>query len=173
MRKVDMAAYNDRRRTVDRRALQWYMALGTLPPAATHANLHACAHLFASDRNSLFPVPAFVGVANNYSAMASLSHAVVFHCEGADLAMVERDGAPRWFCQEFRVERVAHGRAFVTSRIWREDGLHVASQNQDGLVRMRPGNENLLDDALAGGLRKKGLMTAKEIFGYPVKKEKL
>ena len=172
MRKVDMAAWNGARPPLAKRQLHWYRALGALPPAAD-PNLHACAHLFASDRNSLFPVPNFLGVGDGYSAIATLSHAVVFHGEGDDLAMTEPDGTARWFCQEFRVERVGHGRALVTSRIWREDGLHVASQSQDGLLRMGPVAESASGGVPASGLPKKKPMTAKDIFGYPTKKEKL
>jgi len=173
MRKVDMAAYNAARPPVDKRQLHWYSVLGAMPAAADEPNLHACAHLFASDRNSLFPVPGFLGVGDNYSAIATLSHTVIFHSEGDELAMTVGDGSVWWFCLEFQIERVGHGRAFVTSKIWREDGLHIASQNQDGLLRMRPAIENLLGDVLTNGLLKKKLMTAKDIFGYPTKKEKL
>ena len=56
MRKVDMAAYNDPRGTLDRRQLQYYRVLGDMPSVAEDPNLHAAAHLYASDRNGLFPV---------------------------------------------------------------------------------------------------------------------
>ena len=56
MRKVDMAAYNDARETLDKRQLQYYRVLGAMPSVAEDPNLHAAAHLYASDRNGLFPV---------------------------------------------------------------------------------------------------------------------
>lgn len=173
MRKVDMAAYNSTRSVVDKRQLQWYSVLGDMPSISEQPNLHACAHLYASDRNSLVLVPNVVEVGNDYSAIASLSHTVVFHSEASDLAMTDADGRPRWFCQEFQVDRVSYGRGYVTSRIWREDGVHVASQSQDGLIRMRGSNERLMGDALTNNLNKKGLMTAREIFGIPGMKVKL
>jgi acyl-CoA thioesterase II len=171
MRKVDMTAYNSGRSVVDKRQLQWYSVFGAMP--SDQPNLHACAHLYASDRNSLKVIPNFVEVGNDYSAIASLSHTVVFHSEAGELAMVDPDGKKRWFCQEFQVDRVSHGRGFVTSRIWREDGVHVASQSQDGLIRMKGSNERLMGDALTNSLNKKGLMTAREIFGIPGKRGKL
>ena len=56
VRKVDMAAYNDPRETLDKRQLQYYRVLGAMPSVAEDPNLHAAAHLYASDRNGLFPV---------------------------------------------------------------------------------------------------------------------
>lgn len=56
MRKVDMTAYNRPRETLDRRQLQYYKVIGDMPPIEEDPNLHAIAHLYASDRNGLFPV---------------------------------------------------------------------------------------------------------------------
>jgi hypothetical protein len=56
MRKVDMAGYNGTRETLDKRQLQYYRVLGPMPPVDEDPNLHAAAHLYASDRNGLFPV---------------------------------------------------------------------------------------------------------------------
>jgi hypothetical protein len=56
MRKVDMAAYNDARETLDKRQLQYYRILGDMPSVGDDPNMHATAHLYASDRNGLFPV---------------------------------------------------------------------------------------------------------------------
>jgi hypothetical protein len=56
MRKVDMAAYNEPRETLDRRQLQYYRILGVMPSVEEDPNMHAAAHLYASDRNGLFPV---------------------------------------------------------------------------------------------------------------------
>lgn len=55
-RKVDMDAYNNGRETLDKRHLQYYQVIGDMPKTVNDANLHACAHLYASDRNGLFPV---------------------------------------------------------------------------------------------------------------------
>jgi hypothetical protein len=51
-----MAAYNDPRKTLDRRQLQYYRVRGQMPSVLEDPNLHAAAHLYASDRNGLFAV---------------------------------------------------------------------------------------------------------------------
>ena len=43
----------------------------------------------------------------------------------------------RWFCQEAWTGGSRHGRGVHESRMWREDGLHVASSIQDGMVRLK------------------------------------
>lgn len=46
-------------------------------------------------------------------------------------------GKPRWFCQEAWTGGAQNGRGLHESRMWREDGLHVASTIQDGMVRLK------------------------------------
>ncbi|KAF4313069.1 Acyl-CoA thioesterase [Botryosphaeria dothidea] len=144
LRKVDMQAYNAPRKPLDRRQLQFYTTIGGMPPVAQAANLHACAHLYASDRNGLFVIPNYLGAGNNYTAMATLSHSVVFHVSVSGLEMAEKDGkeARIWYCQETRMSRVSGGRGMLESRIWNEKGVHIASTYQDGLVTLgdRPGS---------------------------------
>jgi hypothetical protein len=41
---------------LDKRQLQYYRVLGEMPVVEADPNLHAAAHLYASDRNGLFPV---------------------------------------------------------------------------------------------------------------------
>jgi len=136
MRKVDMTAYNSPRPTLERRQLQYYKIIGAMPPITEDANLHACAHLYASDRNGLFPIPNFLDLGNDYIAIASLNHTVIFHVEADGLRMTEDDGSTHWFVQEAAIDKIAHGRALAASRLWREDGMHVASCFQDGMLRM-------------------------------------
>lgn len=139
-----MQAYNAPRKPLDRRQLQFYTTIGGMPPVAQAANLHACAHLYASDRNGLFVIPNYLGAGNNYTAMATLSHSVVFHVSVSGLEMAEKDGkeARIWYCQETRMSRVSGGRGMLESRIWNEKGVHIASMYQDGLVTLgdRPGS---------------------------------
>ncbi|KAF2660974.1 acyl-CoA thioesteras-like protein [Lophiostoma macrostomum CBS 122681] len=101
IRKVDMKNYNDSRRPIDKRQLLFYSLRGSLPlPTAPYppptegtlkltreANLHACAHLYASDRNSLFIIPNHLERGRDYTRMASLSHTVIFHVGIRDLVM--------------------------------------------------------------------------------------
>jgi hypothetical protein len=41
-----------------------------------------------------------------------------------------------WFCHEIAIDKIAHGRALAVGKLWRTDGLHVASCFQDGMLRM-------------------------------------
>jgi len=145
MRKVDMTAYNKLRETVDRRQLQYYRTMGIMPPIANDANLHACAHLYASDRNGLFPIPNFLELGNDYLAIASLNHTVIFHVEAEGLRMTEDDGKTHWFVNEEAIDKIAHGRALAVMKLWREDGLHVATCFQDGMLRMPSPGQSLGD----------------------------
>jgi hypothetical protein len=164
IRKADMARYNAKRTPLDRRQLLFYTLRGSLPlPTAPYppptastgkciltreANMHACAHLYASDRNSLFIVPNHLDRPRGYSRMASLSHTVIFHVGIKDLTMSaeprinhpkadptlwEDQALPlcnlegcengdkdgrKWFVQEAHVTRATGGRALHTSRMW-------------------------------------------------------
>lgn len=167
LRKADMSKYNQGRIPIDRRQLIFYTLRGALPlPTAPYpsvsplvgktsltreANMHACAHLYASDRNSLFIVPNHLDRARDYTRMASLSHSVIFHVGIKDLIMLAEprvnhpntdptlweDGSlplcnlegydkgdsdgRKWFVQEAWMTRATGGRALHTSRMWDYD----------------------------------------------------
>ncbi|KAF2010097.1 acyl-CoA thioesteras-like protein [Aaosphaeria arxii CBS 175.79] len=101
LRKVDMKKYNENKAAIDRRQLILYTLRGALPlPTAPYpptlsanltvtreANLHACAHLYASDRNSLFIIPNHLKRSREWTRMASLSHTVIFHVGIRDLVL--------------------------------------------------------------------------------------
>lgn len=129
MRRVDMSSFNASKSPTDYRQLSYYSTIGTIPP--TEYNLHACAHLYASDRNSLFLISNAVGFGDEVGTMGSLSHSVVFHVSSKDLVLRNRE----WLCQEAWTPRSEGGRGLHESRIWDERGMHVASTWQDGLVR--------------------------------------
>jgi acyl-CoA thioesterase len=79
-------------------------------------------------------------------AIASLSHTVIFHVEALGLRMVKEDGGKPWFVVETAIDKIAHGRALGSHRLWREDGLHVASCFQDGLLRMPAHGQRIGED---------------------------
>jgi hypothetical protein len=64
MRKVDMAKYSEKKSTLDMIQLQYYRAIGPVTPVKDDAALHAAGHLYASDRNGLFPV-SFINIFSN------------------------------------------------------------------------------------------------------------
>ena len=79
-----------------------------------------------------------LGIGDNYSQIASLSHIVIFHADTTELDMIDPStGEARWFCQEAWAGGSRHGRGLHQSRMWREDGLQIASTMQDGMVRLR------------------------------------
>jgi hypothetical protein len=174
LRKVNMSAYNDPLPPIDRRQLIFYSVRGSLPsPSAPSpsknkaptlsrdANLHAVAHLYASDRNSLFIIPNHLGIGDKFTRMASLSHTVIFHVEADKLfapnepvdkppnaaptemdkdLSIERPRERKWFVQESWTTRATGGRGLHTSRLWDPDtGLHLATTIQDGLIRFSSG----------------------------------
>lgn len=83
LRKADMTKYNEKRTALNRRQLTFYTPRGSLPlPTAPYppradstgklsltreANMHACGHLYASDRNSLFIVPNHLDLPRDYT----------------------------------------------------------------------------------------------------------
>lgn len=144
-----MDAYNTDLPALHRRSLIYYSAIGSMPSITSNPNLHACAHLYASDINSLFMVAAHTGLEHNYSQMASLSQTFVFHGQ----AQVFELAVGGWYVQEVGTDRLGDGRATHWSRIWSEDGGHVASTVQDGLLRLRFEVEEEVERA-KDGLRK-------------------
>lgn len=141
MTRVDMSAYNDPREPLDHRQLFFYRPIGEL---SSDLNLHMCAHLYASDRNSLYIVAAHLGVGGSFSQMGSLAHTVIFHAPLKDLRLEgnklsdSSQGNPQgnWFCKEDRTDRASVGRANFHSRVFSPDGVHVMSIVQDGMVRI-------------------------------------
>lgn len=49
-----MDSYNKDKPGTERRSLKYYSVLGTMPSVGEDPNMHIAAHLYASDRNSLF-----------------------------------------------------------------------------------------------------------------------
>lgn len=113
------------------RQLQYYTAIGAMPD---NLNLHACAHLYASDRNSLFLIANAHDIGDRFTGMGSVSHSVVFHVDSEGLRFSNGD-EKTWFCQEAWTERSGGGRGLHSSKIWDRSGRHVASTWQDGMVR--------------------------------------
>jgi acyl-CoA thioesterase len=138
--KVDMAKYNNQLPLIDRRQLQYYSAVGPMPSLEEDPNLHACVHLYASDRNSLFGSANLLGIGDGYSHMASLAHTVILHGNPEDLSCSSGDATDnKWFCQEAWAPRNGNGRVLHESRMWDEDGKHIATIVQDGLLRLGAG----------------------------------
>ncbi|KAF7185242.1 Acyl-coenzyme A thioesterase 8 [Pseudocercospora fuligena] len=143
-RKVDMSAYNRDLHPLDRRQLIFYRTIGTLP--SDDPNMHLCAHIFATDRNSLYIVANHFELGDYFTAMSSLAHTVTIHSPMEELrfgkggkrtgtVLDDRDGKGRWFCMEVNGDRIGYGRALYHGRFWSSDGTHIMTAMQDGLIR--------------------------------------
>ncbi|KAJ9602951.1 hypothetical protein H2200_012731 [Cladophialophora chaetospira] len=149
-RKVDMTKYNgnpepgggrDGERTARYRQLLFYRLVqdddaAEREQAAGDLNLHAAAHLYASDRNSLFLIQRALGYEIVRTAMASLSHTVIFHGLAEHLSMVDEAGRSKWFVQEAWTSNGGDNRGTHNSSLWDYDtGRVIATTLQDGLLR--------------------------------------
>lgn len=151
-RKVDMAEYNRDRHPLDRRQLILYRTIGNMPD---DPNMHLCAHLYASDRNSLYIVANHFELGDYFSSMSSLAHTVIFHSPlesyrfgGKGEKGLLSDDTGRWFCMEVSGSRMGSGRAVHNCRIWNSENEHIATTMQDGLIRyaanpLKPTDEEL------------------------------
>lgn len=140
--QVDMTAYNTDRHPFDRRTLIFYRVIGQLPP---DPNLHRCAHLYESDRNSLFHVANHQDVGDVFTQMATLVHTTMFHSTTQNLMfepskskqspMDDTGSRGRWFAHEDWFDRTSNGRSLYHGRLLAPDGTHVATVIQDGMLR--------------------------------------
>jgi acyl-CoA thioesterase len=149
-RKVDMAKYNGKIQpgggpagegTARYRQLLFYRLIQdddatSRAEAASDLNLQAAAHLYASDRNSLFLIQRALGYESIRTTMASLSHTVIFHGSADHLGMVDKEGNSKWFVQESWTSNGGDNRGCHNSLLWNYDtGRIVATTIQDGMLR--------------------------------------
>jgi hypothetical protein len=173
-RKVDMKGYNAEKAYLEWRTLQIYSARGSLPQLPDtvrkakkpkyprKANLHAIAHIYASDRNSLFVNGNHLDMAADARRIATISHTVIFHVgikqllvsneptdrqpattptqivPGSEHAPGSTSKSRKWYVQEIWTNRAEGGRSLHNSRLWDPDtGVHLATTIQDRLVRFK------------------------------------
>jgi len=98
-------------------------------------NLDACAHLYHSDRESVWGIVRQYELLDTLDSAASLSHTVVFH-SSPDQIRFNKGGTRNWFYLETGSERVSDGRGLHQGRIYDEDGNHIATTMQDGGIRL-------------------------------------
>jgi acyl-CoA thioesterase len=101
-------------------------------------NLHACAHLYASDRNSLFLGQRALGFETVLGQMGSLAHTVHFHGPPQRLKMVDdTTGKRKMYIQESWTSNSGADRLCHNSRLWDyEEGRIIATTMQDGMIRI-------------------------------------
>lgn len=114
-------------------------------------NLHACAHLYASDRNSLFLCQRALGYGKVKSLAGSLSHTVNFHTHASELLMINPENSQaKEFAQEAWTSASGGDRVSHNSRIWDLTSQKIiASTVQDGMLRaMAEQSRNVIDGDL-------------------------
>ena len=157
LRKVDMRAYNgEAGEGGDGRASKWrqlgfYRIVGEDEEDETarqmgvqqmdedeELHLAVSAHLYASDRNSLFLIQRAHGYAEREGVtMASLGHTVVFHGGVERLRSVDDERRRKWFIQEAWTSNSGENRGCHESRLWDwEAGDVIATTIQDGMMRI-------------------------------------
>ncbi|RMZ80813.1 hypothetical protein DV737_g2806, partial [Chaetothyriales sp. CBS 132003] len=109
-------------------------------------NLHACAHLYACDRNSLYLAQRALGYASVASQVGSLAQTVVFHTPIAHIKMVDGQGRRKLFVQESWTSNSGDDRVTHNSRLWDYDtGTIIATTLQDGMLRVPVNTKAVLD----------------------------
>ena len=95
-------------------------------------NLHACAHLYGSDRNSLFLGQRALGHESIIGQLGSLAHTVIFHGPVSEVKMVDEKGRRKMFVQESWVSNSGADRVCHNSRLWDyEEGKVIATTMQE------------------------------------------
>lgn len=105
----------------------WMRADGRLPDDPA---IHVCVLTYASDISLLEAAARRAGVsfADPEVMPASLDHAMWFH---------RPFRADEWFLYTSDSPSASSGRALCTGRIWSQDGTHIATVVQEGLIRRR------------------------------------
>lgn len=101
-------------------------------------NLEACAHLYHSDRESIWSILRQYELLDVLDVASSLSHTVVFHAGADKLKFRGPEGRRRWFYQETWSKRLSDARSLHEGRIYDGNGYHVASTMQDGAIKLKP-----------------------------------
>jgi hypothetical protein len=100
------------------------------------ANLDACAHMYHSDRESVWGMVRQYDLLDVLDSAASLSHTIIFHT-GADQTVFRDSKGRRFFYLETGCKRLSDGRGLHEGKIYDAEGNHVATTQQDGAIRLR------------------------------------
>jgi acyl-CoA thioesterase II len=124
-----------------RRNLYVYSTLNEKTSSPIDPNLEACAHMYHSDRESVWGIVRNFELLDVLDFAASLSHTIVFH-GGPDRLGFQGTEGRRWFYLETGADRLADGRGLHQGKIFDASGYHVASTMQDGAIRLSSKSAN-------------------------------
>lgn len=120
----------------ERNCMYIYSSNSTPSPAPDY-NLEACAHLYHSDRESVWSILRQYELLDVLEVASSLSHTVQFHVGGDKLRFHDKNGKRRWYYLETHCKRVGDGRGLHEGQIYDREGNHVASTMQDGAMKLK------------------------------------
>ncbi|KAK3313565.1 thioesterase-like superfamily-domain-containing protein [Apodospora peruviana] len=144
MKKVDMTVFNEGKPYHERRELILYRLLKPLPPAVDDggsghdANSHVLVHAYAADRNGLLMAGNHLGFGYSMGKAATISNTFVVHVNADEAVMrycEDEDVSEGWWMQEVCFPRAGAGRGIILNKIWSPEGVHVATEYQDGIIR--------------------------------------
>jgi acyl-CoA thioesterase len=128
--------FHENQPPIDRQSLYIYSA--NLDPTTTpDFNLEACAHLYHSDRESIWSVLRQFELLDVIEVASSLSHTVTFHVGAEKLRFFDEERKRRWYFLETSAKRVNDGRGLHEGRVYDREGNHVATTMQDGAIRLK------------------------------------
>lgn len=131
--RVDLGAFNKGKPLYERRELLLYRLPAPLPRSAK-PSMHIMCHAFEADRNSLFMLGNQAGFGWDFGRAASLSYSYVVHVNPHDAVM--QYGEDEWWIQEVSLAPEA-GNGIVMSKLWSPEGVHIATEYQDGITMKR------------------------------------
>jgi acyl-CoA thioesterase len=138
---LNMDDFHKNQHPLLRRNLYVYSTLDERKSSAVDPNLAACAHMYHSDRESVWGMVRNFDLLDVLDFAASLSHTIIFHAGPDRLAFQGKEGR-RWFYLETGADRLADGRGLHQGRIFDASGYHVASTLQDGAIRLSSKSAN-------------------------------
>jgi acyl-CoA thioesterase II len=133
---LNMEEFHKNQHPLLRRNLYIYSTLDEKKLLPIDPNLEACAHMYHSDRESVWGIVKNFDLLDVLDFAASLSHTIVFHAGPDKLGFRGAEGRRRWFYLETGADRLADGRGLHQGKIFDESGYHVASTMQDGAIRL-------------------------------------
>jgi acyl-CoA thioesterase II len=131
------ALHSEQKDIIHRRNVYIYTANENEQSPSQDPNLHAAAHMYHSDRESVWGILRQYELFDVMDAAASLSHTVIFHAGPEKLRFRDDNGNKRWFYLETGSKRLSEGRALHKGKIYDQDGNHVATTMQDGSLRLK------------------------------------
>ncbi|KAK7205285.1 thioesterase-like superfamily-domain-containing protein [Myxozyma melibiosi] len=117
----------------DRRMYHSYKTILPLPD--DDPNMHLAAHIYASDRNSLFTSSRLINRVDDINRVVSLSHTIIFYPPSKPSRGLFVRADKSWNTMESWTTRSGDGRLSYVGRMYDDEGEMFAEFMQDGLCK--------------------------------------